>query len=135
MRSMQAQHRLRTTADFERVRRRGRSWGSELLVLYAARSDQQGTRCGFAVSRRVGQAVVRNRVRRRLREIARQRLPRLRPGWDLVFSARPTAAGASFAELGLTVDRLLDRARMLDGPGGTGATGTRSEAPSEAQGS
>src|SRR5919202_3894793 len=96
---MQPQHRLRARADFERARRRGRSWGSPLLGLTAVRNDLELTRCGFVVSRRVGKAVVRNRVRRRLREIIRRRLPQIEAGWDVVFSARPAAARATSDDL------------------------------------
>jgi ribonuclease P protein component len=109
---MQPQHRLRARADFERARHRGRSWGTSLLGLTAARNDLPLTRCGFVVSRRVGEAVVRNRVRRRLREILRHSVPRLPLGWDLVFSARPAAATATSDDLTRAVADLLARARL-----------------------
>jgi ribonuclease P protein component len=109
---MQPQHRLRARADFERARRRGRSWSTPLLALAAARNDLELTRCGFVVSRRVGQAVVRNHVRRRLREILRRGLSQLEPGWDLIFSARPAAAQATFDDLSRSVGDLLARARL-----------------------
>jgi ribonuclease P protein component len=109
---MQPEHRLRASADFERARRRGRSWGNALLVLHAVRGAEARTRCGFAVSRRVGKAVVRNRVRRRLREIMRRRLADAPAGWDLVLTARPAAAGAPYAELAGAADDLLRRASL-----------------------
>src|SRR5215207_3215296 len=107
---MEAQHRLRASADFERARRRGRSWGNALLVLHASGGSDTGARCGFSISRRVGKAVVRNRVRRRLREILRPRMARVPEGWDLVFTARPAAAGATSADLSAATDDLLRRA-------------------------
>ncbi len=64
------------------------------------------------MSRRVGKAVVRNRVRRRLREIVRRRLPQIEAGWDLVFSARPAAAQATSDDLRRAVSDLLARARL-----------------------
>jgi ribonuclease P protein component len=109
---MQPQHRLRARADFERARRRGRSWGSPLLGLTAVRNDLELTRCGFVVSRRVGKAVVRNRVRRRLREVVRRQLPYVAAGWDLVFSARPAAAQATSHDLRRAVSDLLARGRL-----------------------
>jgi ribonuclease P protein component len=62
----------------------------------------------------VGKAVVRNRVRRRLREIARS-LP-LAEGFDVVITARPEAAGAAFRELKAETELLLRRARLLQAP-------------------
>ena len=110
---MQPQHRLREPAAFERARRRGRTWGNALLVLNAVRADPPQTRCGLVVSRRVGKAVVRNRVKRRLREIVRRRLPGLPAGWDLVLNARPAAAAAPYPGLAGAVDELLRRAGLL----------------------
>ena len=125
---MEAQHRLRASADFERARRRGRSWGNALLVLHACSGSDAGPRCGFSISRRVGKAVVRNRVRRRLREILRPRMARVPAGWDLVFTARPAAAAASSVDLagaagrppapGLSADRRAPPAGGAAGAGG-----------------
>ncbi len=121
---MQRLHRLRAASEFERARKRGRSWGNALLVLHAVRGSDDTTRCGFSVSRRVGGAVVRNRVRRRLREIVRRRLSDLPAGWLLVVSARPQTATAPFAELTRATEDLLGRAGLLSG-GATGDTGPR----------
>jgi ribonuclease P protein component len=72
------------------------------------------TRYAFAIPKRVGKAVVRNKVRRRLREILRL-LP-LREGFDLVISVRPAAAATTFFDLKTELTLLLKRARVLDGP-------------------
>jgi len=69
------------------------------------------SRYGFSVGRRIGKAVVRNRMKRRLREILRL-LP-LEPGWDIIFIARPKATSASFASLRKSVQGLLSRAGLL----------------------
>ncbi len=65
---------------------------------------------GSAVSK---EAVMRNRVRRRLREIVRARLPRIKPGFDVALMARPPAARASFAALEAAVERSLRKAGLL----------------------
>jgi ribonuclease P protein component len=109
--------RLRSPRDFQRVRVQGRRVSGALLLLgYVARGepDNSGyTRIGFSVSRRVGGAVARNRVKRRLREVMRRKLARIAPGYDLVITARPGAADARMETLEQEVAGLLARARLL----------------------
>src|SRR5919204_2421565 len=87
--------RLSRSAEFERVYRQGRSKGNRFLVLYAFPRDDQdaddGPRLGLSVSRRVGGAVDRSRVKRVLREAFWAEAPRLPEGSDYVVVARPEA--------------------------------------------
>lgn len=115
---MKREHRLRASADFQRVRAARRSWAHPLMILYAAPNGGGPTRLGVSVSRRVGKAVVRNLVRRRVREAVRARLPELAPGFDLVISPRPESAQADWPALRGAVDELLRRARLLARPQG-----------------
>lgn len=114
---MRRAHRLRRAADFQRVRAVRRSWGHPLLVLYVAPNDGQTTRLGISVGRRVGNAVVRNRVKRRVREAVRHRYADLAPGHDLVFIARAPAATAAWPALRDAAEDLLRRARVLPAAG------------------
>src|SRR5829696_2395957 len=110
---MRRAQRLRRPADFQRVRAMRRSWGHPLLVLYAAPNDGQVTRLGISVGRRVGKAVVRNQVKRRVREAVRHRYPDVLPGHDLVFIARAPAATADWPALRDAADDLLRRAKLI----------------------
>ena len=110
---MKREQRLRRAADFARVRDlAGRGWPHPLLVLYVAPNDLGRPRVGITVSGRVGKAVTRNRVRRRLRHALQARLPRLPGGHDLLVVARPPTARASWPELNAALDRLLARAGL-----------------------
>ncbi len=99
--------RLRTAAEFDRVFRRGVRLDGALFVLVAAPNDSSHDRLGLAVSRRVGGAVTRNRVRRLLRESFRKLERGSRPGSDLVILGKPELASSSLVE----VDREL-RSRL-----------------------
>ncbi|MGI9145794.1 MAG: ribonuclease P protein component [Chloroflexota bacterium] len=108
---MKRDQRLRTGADFRRAREQApRGWPHSLVVLYVVPNELGRTRVGITVSSRVGNAVVRNRVRRRLREAVRGRLDRLAPGIDALLIARPASARAAWRELAEAVDSVLQRA-------------------------
>ena len=109
--------RLTKSRDFAAARREGKSWANNTLVLIARRTDADGCRFGFSVSKRVGNAVVRNRVKRRLREIARTGVaPRIEGGgWDFVVIARKDAADADYQRLNRSLERLFKRAKLVGG--------------------
>ena len=112
---MKREQRLRSSADFRRARETSpRVWAHPLLVLCAAPNDLPSARVGVTVSRRVGKAVVRNKVRRRIREAARLLLPGVAPGVDVLFIARPASAKAEWSDLREAVELLLRRAGLLD---------------------
>ena len=112
---MERRLRLRAEADFARVRSRGRTWRDRLLTLIVLPNEQEHNRFGFVVSKRVGNAVTRNLVKRRLREIMRQldRAERLDAGHDYLIIVRPTVATVPFATLSESVEGLLGRAKLL----------------------
>ena len=114
--------RLSRSAEFERVYRQGRSKGNRFLVLYAfahAEGDERpdGPRLGLSVSRRVGGAVDRNRVKRVLREAFWEEAPRLPSGADYVVVARPDARDLAEREGMSGVRAAL--AELVDGLGGS----------------
>jgi len=108
---MKGEEYLTKTKQYALVYSKGSSWASNLVVMKALPNGLGLSRYGILVSKRVGKAVVRNRVRRLLREIVRQ--TPLKPGWDTVFIARPVAATANYADLGKVVRSLLSRAQLL----------------------
>ena len=102
--------RLRRRADFDLVRSRGKRVSDQLFVLTVAQSDLPQTRWGLAVSRRVGTAVVRNKVKRRIRESIRDM--RCAPGMDVIVSARPAVAEAGSRSVRESLHQLAGRAGL-----------------------
>jgi ribonuclease P protein component len=106
--------RLTRNSEFARVRAEGRSEHGRLMVCSVVRlGSDEATRIGIITSRKVGSAVVRNRVRRRLREIVRADRPQLPPGCWVVLIARARAAEAAFIDLQAEWRRLAKRAGLL----------------------
>jgi ribonuclease P protein component len=108
--AMTADQRLRRRNDFAAVYREGRIQSNPLLVLRVLPNDRETTRFGFVVGKAVGGAVVRNRVKRRLREAVRQ-LP-IAPGFDVVIGARKPASDAPFTVLRTALAALAQRSRI-----------------------
>ena len=110
---------LRTAADFSALADAPRASSALLGIRHridAARGDDASApslRIGIAASRKVGGAVVRNRIRRRLKSIARELAPRLPSGTDILIGVRPEAATASSAELRDALLHCLRRAKLV----------------------
>lgn len=110
-----AAQRLRRSEDFTTAVRRGGRAGNRHLVVHLWTPVNDGTptsgppRVGFVVSKAVGGSVVRHRVTRRLRHLARERTVRLPAGALLVVRALPAAATATSTELATSMDRALTR--------------------------
>lgn len=102
-------HRLRRSVDFTATVRAGRTSRQPTVVVHlrCAGDGPAEPRVGFVVGKTVGPAVVRNRVRRRLRHLMRDRLDQLPTGSQLVVRALPSAATADFPTLGRHLERAL----------------------------
>jgi len=116
------QRGLRLTGDkqFARIRGQGKSAANHFLVIRYLPNGLDHSRFGFMVSRRIGNAVVRNKVKRRLREAVR--LTPVKAGWDAVFIARRGTERAGYHELKQAAGNLLRRVHLDDQVGTPGNT-------------
>jgi ribonuclease P protein component len=105
------EHRLSSGEEFRKATREGRRAGTRTLVvhLWAGEQPPGPVRTGFVVSKAVGNAVIRNRVKRRLRHLAREQLGSLPGSAVLVVRALPAAADATYAELEADLASALSR--------------------------
>lgn len=99
--------------EFRRIYRKGKSAVSPQLVIYCQRNRRGHSRLGVSVSTKLGCAVVRNRVRRRIRDIYRLNKAKMLPGYDLIVVARVRAVETDYQKLDRTYLRLLEQLELL----------------------
>ncbi|MEV4669240.1 ribonuclease P protein component [Microbacterium sp. LWO12-1.2] len=103
-------YRLTRGSDYRLVVRRGsRCGGARVVTSMLSTGESTAARFGFIISKQVGNAVVRNSVRRRLKAVCAEALPRVPEGTDVVIRALPASATATYAELSADVNRCLGR--------------------------
>lgn len=110
---MKSALRLRRSTDFARVRRQGRFYKHSSLRLNFVENELPYNRYGFVTSKKLGNAVIRNRTKRRLREATYQLHPRLHQGYDIVVTARPSVVEQPFSRLLRILERLYHQARLM----------------------
>ena len=109
---MQRRQRLTGSKRFSQIHAEGSSAANRLLVIRYLANDLDCSRFGFLVSKRIGNAAVRNKVKRRLREAVR--LNPIKAGWDALFIVRRGAGRAKYQELKDATDNLLRRANLVE---------------------
>ena len=111
---MQRRQRLTGSKRFSQIHIEGSSAANRLLVIRYLTNGNNYSRFAFLVSKRVGNAAVRNKVKRRLREAVR--LNPVKAGWDALFIVRRGARSAKYQDLKDAIDNLLQRANLVDEP-------------------
>ncbi len=105
-------YRLKNNRSFNYIYRKGKSIGGRYSVLLF--TEARGSlMVGFSVSKKVGGSVVRNLVKRRMREAVRTFLPELKSGYHLIFVARSGIVSANFQEIRDTLFRLVQKAGLM----------------------
>ena len=110
---MQFSKSLKLNHLFRRLYQKGHSTVNKQLVIYCRKNNLQENRIGLTVSAKLGHAVVRNRIRRRLREIYRLNEARFQPGWDIVVVARSRAVDAPYQKLEAAYLSAADKLGLL----------------------
>lgn len=113
------ENRLKHRRDFDAIYQHGIRRGSYCFNLRALKqktSPHSPSQIGISISRKVSKsAVVRNRIKRQLRAILRQFLPRLTPGWQIVIGVRSQAVGCDYEKFLQELEQLLVKAEVLNG--------------------
>ena len=110
---MKRRYRVRDDRRFGEIRSKGRAYTNELLVMCVLSNALAYSRFGFSVNSRIGNAVSRNRIKRRLREAVRLCMEQIEPGWDIIFIARRPIRSADYHQMEAACARLLRRAHLF----------------------
>jgi ribonuclease P protein component len=111
---MKQAFRLTRSLDYKRVRRTGKSFAHPLLVLIVAPAqDKLGVKIGITTGRSVGNAVDRNRAKRRLKALVDNYVSTIRPGWDIIIIARQPIVKAHFDSIRQALELQLNRSGVL----------------------
>ncbi len=102
---------MRSKSDFTRVFEQGRTFSNGMIVLKMAPNELSSNRFGIAVSKRIGNAVIRNKTKRRLKEIVRTL--QIKQGWDVVLIARPQIKLAEFTQMQTSAKDIFSKAALL----------------------
>ena len=106
-------NRLKKRYQFNYVYKSGEHFSGEHIVLYVASSKTKNIKVGLAVTKKIGHAVVRNRVRRRLREIIKSQIPVMKQSFNIIVVARENVTTASFEKLTIEFNKLLKKANLI----------------------
>ena len=110
---MNKRYRLRNNREFKKVYDGGKNFWNRNLILYRKRNKLQETRLGITITKKFGNAVTRNRVKRRLKEIYRMNLYRVRDGYDIIIIPKKNVIDLSYEDLKSALEHILKISKLL----------------------
>jgi len=110
---MEKSQRLRKNREFRYVYNKGKVYSNSILVMYIVKNNSEYNRVGFSVSNKVGKSVVRNKVRRRIKESFRLNASIIKKGYNIVFISRVRARGVNYKEIEKAMLLLFKEAKIL----------------------
>ncbi|MGE5633460.1 MAG: ribonuclease P protein component [Caulobacteraceae bacterium] len=105
-------HKLKKNYEFKKVYSEGRYYVEKYIVMYLIKNDSEVNRVGFSVSKKVGNSVTRNRVKRLMKEAYRLFSGKVKLGYDMVFTARAGSAEAEYETIKNNMMSVLNRAKL-----------------------
>ncbi|SEF98057.1 ribonuclease P protein component [Caloramator fervidus] len=110
---MKKEERIRKNKHFRLIYSRGKSYSDDILVVYIFKNKSNINRLGISVSKKIGKSVVRNRVKRLIREAFRVNKDKFKVGYDIIFVARSKSAKSNFHEIEKSIFNVLKKAGIL----------------------
>ena len=109
---MDKSFRLTKNFEFKKVYEARRRWSSPFFTMYVKKNQLDKTRLGVSISKKVGKSVLRNKIKRRIKEIFRNNMEKIKKGYDVVISVKPEAANADFKSMENQLKLLLKRGHI-----------------------
>lgn len=105
--------RLRTNMEFKKVYNSGKNYWNRNLILYLRKNNTDHTRVGYSITKKIGNSVTRNKIRRRMKEIYRLNYNNLKKGYDLIFIPKKNVVDISYGELESAMIHILKLSNVL----------------------
>ena len=110
-------HKLKKNYEFKKVYNEGKYYVEKYVVMYIILNDSEFNRVGFSVSKKVGKSVVRNRIKRQMKESYRKYADSTKVGFDMVFTARVGSGSADYRMIENNINSVLKRAKLIKDEG------------------
>ncbi|MBC8590883.1 ribonuclease P protein component [Wansuia hejianensis] len=110
---MEKQYRLRKNMEFKKVYDCGKNYWNRNLIMYVKTNNLDKTRVGYTITKKIGNSVVRNKIRRRMKEIYRLNFHNIKEGYDIVFIPKKNVVNMSYDQLENSFLHIMNMARVL----------------------
>ncbi len=110
---MEKKYRIRKNIEFKNIYKYGKNYWNRNLILYVKRNGLDETRVGYTITTKIGNAVNRNSLRRKMKEIYRLNFHKIKPGYDLIFIAKKGIKDISYKELEGSMIHIMSLAKVL----------------------
>ena len=111
---MDRSNRLRTNEDFLKVYRNGKNYWNRNLTIYVKKNNLHISRFGYSITKKIGNSVVRNKLRRRMKEIVRLNFDCIKPGYDVIIIPKRNTVEIDYKELESAILHLFKNSRLLE---------------------
>lgn len=106
-------YRLRNNMEFKKVYKGGKNYWNRNLILYVRKNNTENSRVGYSITKKIGNSVVRNKVRRRMKEIYRLNFNNVKDGYDLIFIPKRNVVDISYKEIESAMLHILSLSKVL----------------------
>ena len=110
---MEKKYRIRKNMEFKNIYKVGKNYWNRNLILYVKKNGLNETRVGYTITKKIGNAVTRNKIRRRMKEIYRLHFHNIKEGYDLVFIAKRGVKDIPYKELEGSMIHILSISKLL----------------------